>query len=724
MADIFKPDSLSIKQVFDADNYYQVPSYQRPYSWDNEQIDELWDDLFSAFEEGKEEYFLGSIIVSKGEKEKYLDVIDGQQRLTTLMILFCVLRDLYYKDHKEKNSILGRIRSLEDSENRLKLRTQIHNQNHFEQDILNGIDFTKKRKISEIKADKFINAALRFKEKVDSITGDKEKIEGFKEYILEKVKVILVKCSDPTFAMKLFEVLNTRGLDLTAADIIKSNLMGRLKQEDWETFEQEWISMEEKAKQSEESISNLLTYYEYYILAKNPKKTLQEELIKEFGKGNSLKIISEIKKFFDFYLSIFDKKSKIFYSLRYLKHDVYWKSIVLSAKMEGWDDDDVEDLGEALRKFYYLYWMADYTTSKTKQTSFNIISWIKSGKELDFIEKEIEKKILEDKIVTRLYEGLNGNTYDSAWCKPLLILIEYEQIDTPRQDFMEIDRNIQVEHILPREYKKDKYWLENQRFTEESADLFVNTIGNLTLLSGKKNIAASCHSFPSKLKNNYKGNGEDGTTGFLVTQKIIHDAVEEKSLEWNEEKIKKRKQWILEQIEDIFDIEFENADGNEKEFLKYGKILEGKSEWKDKGVLLWRKNKLAASDVERSPAGNVTGRLKLVKSNFKVGDKLIDQTSYFREKVFGNLEWAPKEHTEKEIAEAIFVIKVMGEDLGVHRLTIGHNPYGEAGQNNYTTHISWGGLSDKIKKLNLEGKMFSIYAPPEGQREPFYIEIK
>ena len=103
MGDIFKPESLSIRAVFDSDNYYQIPSYQRPYSWENEQIDELWDDIMTAFEEGKEEYFLGSIIVSKEEGDKYLEVIDGQQRLTTLMILFCVLRDLHYKEHKNKS---------------------------------------------------------------------------------------------------------------------------------------------------------------------------------------------------------------------------------------------------------------------------------------------------------------------------------------------------------------------------------------------------------------------------------------------------------------------------------------------------------------------------------------------------------------------------------------------------------------------------------------------
>ena len=153
MADIFTPQSKTIQELFDGGNYYQVPSYQRPYSWDTEQVDDLWEDVYSAFDNDEEEYFLGSIILTKNGDNKYLDVVDGQQRLTTLMILFCVLRDLYYSKHKDitkKNRIEGRIKNLENGYERLKLRTQTQNQNQFEQEILNGINkgFTIEKVIS------------------------------------------------------------------------------------------------------------------------------------------------------------------------------------------------------------------------------------------------------------------------------------------------------------------------------------------------------------------------------------------------------------------------------------------------------------------------------------------------------------------------------------------------------------------------------------------------
>src|SRR5690349_20082975 len=96
MEDVFKPSSLTIKQLFgNTDSLYQIPRYQRPYSWVNEQLEKLWDDLIEA-KENEPNYFLGSVITAKPvEQGNYLDIVDGQQRLTTLMILFCVYRDLY-----------------------------------------------------------------------------------------------------------------------------------------------------------------------------------------------------------------------------------------------------------------------------------------------------------------------------------------------------------------------------------------------------------------------------------------------------------------------------------------------------------------------------------------------------------------------------------------------------------------------------------------------------
>ncbi|MBL0120557.1 MAG: DUF262 domain-containing protein [Saprospiraceae bacterium] len=96
MEDIFKPQSLTVGELFgNKDALYQIPKYQRPYSWGEDQLSTLWDDLIEA-QQFEPNYFLGSIITAKPEEaSNYLDIVDGQQRLTTLLILLCVCRDVF-----------------------------------------------------------------------------------------------------------------------------------------------------------------------------------------------------------------------------------------------------------------------------------------------------------------------------------------------------------------------------------------------------------------------------------------------------------------------------------------------------------------------------------------------------------------------------------------------------------------------------------------------------
>ncbi len=141
------------------------------------------------------------------------------------------------------------------------------------------------------------------------------------------------------------------------------------------------------------------------------------------------------------------------------------------------------------------------------------------------------------------------------------------------------------------------------------------------------------------------------------------------------------------------------------------------------GDLVWQKISLPPSDVQRQ-TGNVTGGLRLTQARWSVNDNPIDQTTYFRNDVFGNLtwrEWRTLPYSER--TEADFDFYVLGESYGIHQLMISHKPSGEAGQHNYTTILHWGELGDIIRELNLVGRTFSLYAPPSGEIEPFTIHI-
>ena len=216
-------------------------------------------------------------------------------------------------------------------------------------------------------------------------------------------------------------MLNDRGMDLTAADLIKSYLIGELNFQlkndtdllkiNEKRFMSDWHTMEEIIKNSDINLSELFTMYEYYSLANNPRKSLTEELQELFKNKDPNKVISEIKDF----ARVYDKKaadsdSKIIYSLRYIRWSMYWKTIVLTAFIEKYKF--IDELFFELRRFYYLYWIAGKTLSQVKQISFNTIKAIKDSKDIDYIKEIFSNKIEKEKIISLVKENLKSKEVD------------------------------------------------------------------------------------------------------------------------------------------------------------------------------------------------------------------------------------------------------------------------------------------------------------------------
>ena len=546
---VFKPDTKTVGSIFGGpSSYYQIPDYQRPYDWGDEEIEQLWDDIYSAFESEDEYYFLGPAVLAE-TKDGYFEVVDGQQRLTTLTILFCVLRDFYFKnlgkkDEELKNQISDAVESMVKKKYRLRLITQAHYHNRFEQEILRKVMLPKKaltkREKRRLKY-KFMNAASILKSALDEVFDEYgiKRIRSLMRYILENVAFITITCSDRVSAIKIFQIINTRGLELSLADLIKSTLLARLDDEKKHSqFMSSWADIENIAENSDESMTDLLTYYGYYLLATKPKRSLYEEFEKKFKKKKPNRVIYEFQKFAEHYDWILNGKSKVIYALRYLPDKVFWKTVLITAKMEEFPK--FAKLSEELRRLYFSYWIAGYTTAKTRNFSFKLIRMIKEGKILRDIRKEIDKKMQDDDVIESARESLEYDVYGETWLKPLLILIEYGQTD--ESVFIEYSRNLHIDHILPEEWKKKLYW--RRKWTEEKADFWLNKIGNLTLLSGRKNIRASNEDFWKK-KKIYKGKGLDGTTAFEISKRII------KNFDWTEKEVKKRQRWLIRQTKKI-----------------------------------------------------------------------------------------------------------------------------------------------------------------------------
>jgi len=289
----------------------------------------------------------------------------------------------------------------------------------------------------------------------------------------------------------------------------------------------------------------LFTYYEYYLLAKNPKRSLYEELTDKFKGQESNKIIYDFKKFVDFFNEIYRLESKLIFSFWYLPNQVFWKAILTTSKNEGFSEFD--ELCKELRKMYYSYWIAGYTTSRIKQLSFNLIGWLKDKKKLGDIKKEIEKKMLEDNVIRRVTENIQNDVYGESWLRPLLALIEYAQTDDSKLTYIELDSKLHVDHILPQGWESVPVW--NKNWTKQQAEKWLNKLGNLTLLSGRKNIAQR-NEPPAKKKQMYE-KGHGGKTAFEISKKVIETL--EKS-GWTEKDVEERQKWMIQEIKNILGI--------------------------------------------------------------------------------------------------------------------------------------------------------------------------
>lgn len=541
------------KIIASEDYFYQIPIYQRPYSWDKDNLSQLVSDLIDAYRNNKDEndsdeqYFCGSIVLVENTNDARYDVIDGQQRLTTFIILFCVLRDFFSEklEAKAKDYMNLSIKDkYESKKEKLKLLTDEDNQNNFLQEVIKEIKVPDKKKKSK---NKYSENALFLKELIDehfsSVDSD---LNDFIEWLFESVVMTKIIVESQDIAIKIFNVLNDRGMPLSSVDILKSNLMSPLSEEEKNTFKREWDFIKNDLENSDLDFYALFILYLYYIKPSNPKHSLHKELLSQFEKDkntNALKFIYDLKKFAQNYKEILAGKDKYIYCLRYLKHDVYWKSILTSAKYIGYSD--YHELARILLAYYYQTWISGGTISRIKQTSFNILTKVKDNEPVENIKKIIKENLDKFNTTSAYRHAIESDSiYGQKYVKEILLMIEYFLEDESKLSFIESNNKIHIEHVLPQTIDERDDW--RKKFTSEEIEEYKNSIGNLTLLSGRKNTQAQNYDFEKK-KQIYK-NSDNVTTSFELTKRIS-----EKS-EWTPKVIDERREELVNQLASVIDI--------------------------------------------------------------------------------------------------------------------------------------------------------------------------
>ncbi|MGH8037529.1 MAG: DUF262 domain-containing protein [Stenotrophomonas sp.] len=295
----------SIKDLLGAD-YYVIPRFQRPYSWDNENITDFWSDVVVN---SSSDYFIGSMVVYTISGK--LGVVDGQQRLTTIMILMSCLRDaLEEAGFGDQASGLHKLIERENIENAREFVLQTQTSHPYFQDAVlsrepAGVAVKVHKEEERLKSahDQFKRLLSTLVESFDAdpgLSAKKRKLAKQKRLIdirdaVLSLKLILVTLDSEDDAYLIFETLNTRGKDLALADLVKNHFSKTIKKanRDLDQVSLKWARVRETIEGKRELDTDTFIYH--WWLSKH-EYTAQKNIYKEFRK---IVTVANAKAFLD-----------------------------------------------------------------------------------------------------------------------------------------------------------------------------------------------------------------------------------------------------------------------------------------------------------------------------------------------------------------------------------------------------------------------------------------
>ena len=272
-----------ISKIFGGDYVFSIPGFQRPYAWTVEQARDLFDDLNDAYRasdpgEERSPYFLGSIVLIKPEDAPDCEVIDGQQRLTTVTLLLSAIRanlsskegaDITQLIYEKGSQILG-------TQDRFRLALRSRDLEFFQNYIQREDGFAKLLQLGDQSSDSrknLRNNAAYFDERLKDMTAQ-ERI-GLAQFVVTRCFLVVVSTPDLDSAYRIFSVLNSRGLPLAPGDILKAETVGAIEENLRDAYTRKWEDLEEDL--GREEFSELLSHIRMVYRKAKPKGTVLKE---------------------------------------------------------------------------------------------------------------------------------------------------------------------------------------------------------------------------------------------------------------------------------------------------------------------------------------------------------------------------------------------------------------------------------------------------------------
>ena len=509
----------TISQFFSETSKFLIPDYQRPYEWGDSQCAALWDDLVAFaipdedcdnFDEEGDMYFLGPIVSFPNEKK--LEIIDGQQRITTLTLLLRVFYDCLssMKNNKDVSKLAYKIEECvwkggDASAGKLKIESQVATDNDIDEflDVMQTGSAKKEYNSRYAKAFRFFQrAAEEFRTKYPAYI-----IPLFKR-VLDHCFLLSFEADSQETALRIFSTLNDRGLSLSDSDIFKAQLYKFFSQQGKKDYfiakwkELDSICVKNFHRINGTPLDELFTRYMYYLRAKMEIKKTTTEALRRFYEKDNYAILKSEKTFDDlialayFWDDVGRQNSERFsrnalkrlFVLHYAPNSIwtFLTSVYFIHNKDGegmLDDKDFCAFLDTTIAFIWACTVVSPGLNSLRYALYPEMINIVCGRPITFAKHKFAKDELRNRI----------NDFDYLNNKPITqAMLAWWAFQREDQALLPIETTLQIEHI----YAKSRYEKEHSLSNPKLIEL----LGNKAFLERRINIDASDYQFAEKSK--------------------------------------------------------------------------------------------------------------------------------------------------------------------------------------------------------------------------------
>lgn len=556
-------DQKNISQLFsDKKADFLIPDYQRPYAWEEDKCKTLWDDVFTfAFPDNdcdkfdeNEEYYLGPIVTFKNESGK-MEVIDGQQRLTTLMLL---LRAFYdgFANANDKKSVSTRKRiekciwkTDEYDEPNLDI-LKIDSDVATDEDKEEFLSILKTGQCGKEQKSRYAKNFRFFKDEIEKLLHNFPTFYALMpNRILNNCILLPIEAESQNTALRIFSTLNDRGLPLSDADIFKAQFYKYFSKQGLKNeFISRWKDLEDKASKIFHPIQGtpmdeLFTRYMYYERALLNIKSSTTEALRKFYERNGYALLhkeetlSNLELLADFWNDVANQEKERFsdkvlrwlFVLNYAPNGM-WNYFVSVYFMKyrnvenKLDDDKFCQFLQKTTAFVWTYAITNPGVNALRTPIFSEMVNIVEGKEVTFAEFKFETEKV--KSMFNNYVFSNNRTITKS-------MLTWWAFNNENQSLISLENTLEIEHI----FAKKRQEVENSLSNNKNLEL----LGNKSLLEKRINIRAADFRFADKIKyyqgfTNAKGQVKEGTKIFELKEILAktHDYCENDIVSRNE----------------------------------------------------------------------------------------------------------------------------------------------------------------------------------------------